>query len=84
LKDDLAILKENQQATVFFNWALSREIFLHAEYFENVVRVSEAFEQDAPEIVVDPDNLLYPFLERIPRLKNQYKREGENYFLINN
>ena len=84
LKDDVSVLRNNKLATGFLDWKLSSDIFLHPEYYENVILVNGAFEKDSPQIIVDPDNLLSPYLERIPRLKNSYKKEGDKYFLISN
>lgn len=62
----------NKLATPFLNWELSREIFEGPEYYENVISVSAAFMNDSPELVLDPDGYLKPFLARIPEIRNKY------------
>jgi hypothetical protein len=68
------------QPTEFLNWKLTREIFEHPEYYENVVRVSNAFAGDAPDIVIDPQQLFKAYLERIPSLKKDYVLTGSGEY----
>lgn len=84
LKDDISLLKDNKLATGFLDWKLSSEIFLHPEYYENVILVNNAIEKDLPKVIIDPANLFSPFLDRIPRLKSLYKKDGDKYLLISN
>lgn len=79
LDDDRGIYKQNRLATPFFNWTLSKEIFLHPEYFENIITVYDGLAKDPPDIIRDKNNLMKPFLERIPELRNQYYRSGIYY-----
>jgi len=76
--------KENSLATPFFNWALSKPIFEHPEYYENVFAVYHGFKADPPEVIVDSTGYLAPFLERIPELKNQYQKSAGGYTRISN
>lgn len=74
----------NQLATPFLEWRLSEPIFRHPEYYENVTLVYEAFTNDPPEVVLDPHNLLAPFLRRMPQIEQAYTRRGTRYIRINN
>jgi hypothetical protein len=84
LENDLAIYKQNKMASYFFNWPLSRNIFVNSDYVENVTLIDQSFQQDPPDVIIDKDNLMKPVLERIPRLKLLYKRDGSFYYKISN
>ncbi len=84
LQNDVSVFVDNTLATGFFNWQLSREIFLHPEYYENVILVGKEFKRDAPQVILDPENVMMPFLEKIPALKRMYVKEGTIYQLISN
>lgn len=79
LSDAIDHYRDNRLATFYLNWNLSEEIFRNPEYYENLTQVYHAFRTDPPEFIVDPDNLLRPFLDRSPWLKNTYKRQGIIY-----
>ncbi len=59
---------------------MTREIFEHPEYYENVVRVNNAFAEDAPDIIIDPQQLFKGYLERIPALKKDYVLTGSGEY----
>lgn len=79
LKNDLNLYHGKSLATPYLNWRLSEDIFRHPEYYENVTEVYHHFKADAPQEVVDPENLMAPFFQRIPELRQLYTRQGERY-----
>lgn len=79
LDDDWSIYKHNQLASPFLNWNLTKEIFSHPEYYENIIRVYEGLKADPPDFIRDKNDLLKPFLERIPELKKLYTKNGIYY-----
>lgn len=79
LDDDWSIYSHNSLASPFFNWKLSREIFLQPDYYENVVQVHDGLISDPPDVIRDKENLLDPFLNRIPALRQLYTRDGIYY-----
>lgn len=79
LDSDLEIYKSNTLATPFLNWSLSKDIFASADYYENVVEVYRGITDDQPDLIRDKDDLLKPFLARIPELKKMYVRRGIYY-----
>lgn len=79
LDDDWSIYMHNQLASPFLNWSLSEEIFSHPEYYENIIHVYRGLKADPPALIRDKNNLLGPFLERIPELKKVYIRNGIYY-----
>ena len=72
LDADLSVYQFNKLATPFLNWNLSREIFEHPDYYENVITVYESFKADPPEVILDKHNVMPGFMERIPELKTSY------------
>jgi len=80
LGDDFSIYKKNKLATPFLNWKLSKGIFEEPNYYENIILVNKAFEKDPPEIVFDKNNLFGKFLDRIPALKDSYKKTSEGVY----
>lgn len=79
LKEGLALYKENTLAGYFLDWKLAGEVFRHPEYYENVVMVEKSLRENPPDIIVDPEDLMKSYLERIPALRVNYKREGDLY-----
>lgn len=79
LGDDLAYYRNNLLATSYLNWKLSENIFRNPDYYENLTEVYHAFTYDPPEVVIDRENLLRPFLDRAPQLKDMYRRQGMVY-----
>ena len=79
LDDDWSIYRDNTLASPFFNWKLSGDIFLHPEYYENVIQVYDGLKSDRPDIIRDKSNLLRPFLDRMPELNELYERDGIFY-----
>jgi len=73
LKDAPSYYLQNTLATSFLNWELSQHIFSSPEYYENVLRVSKQMESDPPEVILDPDEYMPPFFERLPKLKLEYE-----------
>ena len=79
LNDSLDLYRQNTLATPFLNWRLSKEIFRNPDYYENVTKVYHAFKTDPPEVVIDREDLLRAFLERMPEINAGYERQGELY-----
>jgi hypothetical protein len=79
--DDPGLYRNNSLGGGFFDWELSREYFEHPEYYEHAIRVSHAFEHDAPEVIVDMDNRMEAVLQRLPAVQLRYVKEGVIYRL---
>lgn len=80
LDDNPGIYLSNKAGSVFLNWDLTREIFEHPEYYENVVRVNKALAENSPDVIIDPQNLFRGYLERIPSLKEKYILTGSGEY----
>lgn len=85
LEDSPGIYLYNTIAPAFINWGLTEEIFKNPNYYENVLLVNRLFENDPPELIVDKNNLMESYFNRIPALRNRYTKFGDNtWVLINN
>jgi hypothetical protein len=83
LDENIGVYKDAQLASPFLNWSISKEIFSSSDYYENVIKVHEGLKNDPPEVIRDKDDVLKPFLNRIPELTNQYVREDIYYIRRN-
>jgi len=81
LDDRPAIFMHNTLSPPFINWSLSKEIFDTPQFYENVLLVNRLFEKDTPHVIIDPGNKMEQFFSRLPKLKNQYKKSPEGYWL---
>ncbi len=82
LGNDWGLYEANRLATYFYDWQLAQDVFTNPDYFENVVLIDQSFAQDAPDVIVDKENLMAKILERIPRLRKEYTRQGDLYIRI--
>lgn len=73
------VYKNNSMATPFLNWTLAEDIFSHPEFFENQISVYDGLLNDPPDVIRDKNDLLKPFLLRIPELRKLYVRDGIYY-----
>jgi hypothetical protein len=79
LDENIDVYKNVQLASPFLNWSIAKVIFNSPDYYESVIKVDEGLRNDPPEVIRDKDNLLKPFLDRIPELNRQYAREDIYY-----
>ncbi|MEJ7643119.1 MAG: hypothetical protein WKF87_00865 [Chryseolinea sp.] len=79
LDDTWSIYKDNRLASPFLNWYLAKDIFSQPEYYENIMKVYNGLKNDPPEIIRDKNDLMKPFMERLPELKQAYSRKGIYY-----
>lgn len=82
LADSMEMYRDNVLGTPFLNWNLAEQIFKGPEYYEHIGIVYDGF-RDKPDIIVDPSNLMAPFLDKIPELRQQYTRSAEGYRRVN-
>lgn len=84
LEDNHVYFRQNKLATPYLNWELSEATFRNPEYYETMSEVYHAFKNDPPEIIIDKENLMMPFFDRMPEIKKQYLRTGNFYNKISN
>jgi hypothetical protein len=79
LGSQVALYQQNRLATPYLSWELSENIFRSPEYYESVTQVYHHFKNDPPDVIVDSENLMKPFLDRMPEIRKQYERRGAYY-----
>ncbi len=80
LEDDVSVYASHHMSTGFFDWSLSRNVFENPDVYDNVLLVRQAFVNDPPDKIMDPNNLMGPFLTRLPELQKQYVKTSENTY----
>lgn len=84
LDEQWGYFEHNKLATGFFDWPLSESYFREIDYFQNVVLIDKAFQQDMPEVIIDPHQVMPAVFDRIPGLVNKYLRQENQYYLKSN
>jgi hypothetical protein len=79
LENNLNAYYYNQLATPYLNWRLSEETFRSPDYYETATEVYHHLSTDAPDVIVDPQDLMKPFFERMPELRKRYARRGDQW-----
>jgi hypothetical protein len=80
LGSDWGLLENNKLASGFYEWKRVKPIFTELDYYENVVLIDKAFNNDPPEVIIDEENRMLAVFNRIPKLKTRYTRAGNLYF----
>lgn len=73
LGEDEGEYLNNFAATPYLNWSLSEYDFGNLDSFESIIHISDNFEKDPPEFVIDKAGVMPKLFERIPKLKDQYR-----------
>lgn len=72
LENEPTYFLNNTLATPYFSWELSKETFEAPDYYENVLKVYEAFKTDPPDVIIDKNGYMKPFIDRIPEIRKNY------------
>ncbi|WP_245917323.1 hypothetical protein [Mongoliibacter ruber] len=81
LGTDLGFYKDAYQVTPYLNYYISREVLADFEDFKDMSEAYKNFLEEKPELVVDQDGVFQNLLQRIPLLKEKYRKSGKFYFL---
>jgi hypothetical protein len=84
LENDLTYFLQNKLATPYLDWQLSEKVFRHPEFYENLTEVYHAFVSDPPDVIIDRENLMQAFFNRMPTVKKQYSKSGDGYIKTSN
>ena len=77
LGDDLSIYRHAKLATPYLHWQLASEQLTHVDYFDNLSEVYDNFTTDMPDLIIDQSSLMPLISERIPVIKNAYRKGKE-------
>ncbi|GAB4326869.1 MAG: hypothetical protein OHK0038_00360 [Flammeovirgaceae bacterium] len=81
LGDDISYYKNNQPTCPYLNWKLSRKDFDYLDQYEAIVRIAKQLENNYPDVVVDPQNLMNKLLIRIPAMKEMYEKKENGVYV---
>jgi len=77
---DPGLYRYNSLGGGFFDWDLSREYFEHPEFYEHVIRMNNAFNEDPPEVIIDERGLMPAVMDRLPMVARHYRRDSTTYW----
>ena len=77
LGDNLSIYRHAKLATPYLHWQLAAEQLTHVDYFDNLSEVYANFTADMPDLIIDQSSLMPTISERIPAIKNTYRKGAE-------
>lgn len=83
LGDDISVYRNNKLGGYFLDWGLSERTLSGTDYYENVLKVDEMFQEVPPDVIVDQLGMFKALASRIPSLDNKYKKQGDNVYLKN-
>ncbi len=86
LEQDFRPYLNAEIATPFLNWQLSKQVFTNLNYYDNLTIVYNGINNDKPEVIIDPKNLMFEVFEEIPALRSLYFKsaDGHYHLKINN
>ncbi len=73
---------QNTPAPPLLDIHVTRQILARPNTFEAIILINHLFSADPPEMVIDPENYLAPFFQRIPALAGQYRRSGSVWIRV--
>lgn len=79
LTDDLTPFLQNRPAGIFLDWSLAKPVLNDPQFYQHVLAVADAFQKDAPDLVIDPENKLVTFMPFLPEIQRKYRLEGSVY-----
>jgi hypothetical protein len=79
LEDSPEYFLNNKLAGPYIDWKIAEPIFRAPEYYENITEVYHFINQDIPDVIIDKENLMKPFLDRMPEIKKKFERNGDLY-----
>ncbi len=79
---DPGLYLKNSLGGSFLDWELSQVYFEDPESYESIIKINEAFVKDPPDAIVDELNLMEPVMDRLPRVKKLYRKEGSVYWRL--
>ena len=82
LHDDFTPYLFNSTSSYFLDWKIYQSLFKEPNVYQHIVVVATAFEEDAPEVIIDPHNHLAGIIQYIPEVRQKYIRKGNYYFRI--
>jgi hypothetical protein len=84
LENNPSVYLRNTLSPAFINRDLTRRIFENPDSYGEVLLVNRMFENDLPEIIIDPENRMEKFFNRLPALEKKYRKSDDGWVLVSN
>ena len=81
LGDNLSVYQNAKPATPYLNWQFAAKQLGDLDYFENLSGVYINFTSDMPDLIIDQEGLMPTISERIPIVKNSYRRAQDKVYV---
>ena len=82
LGQNLSIYRFARPATPFLNWHLSSQFLETLDYYDNLDLIFRSFEDDPPGVIIDLEDRVPGFFERLPIIAYRYRSIGNGVYLL--
>ena len=82
LENNLSFYTINKQGSAFTNWELEKKTFLNLEREGNLERIYLGISYDFPKYIIDPNDVFYRIIDRIPLFQKKYKKVDNNTYKL--
>lgn len=82
LSSDIDPYFNAQPATPFLNWQLSKPLFTHLNYYDNLTILYTGIKRDWPELIIDPDHIMEKVLAKMPELAKMYTVDANGNYQL--
>lgn len=79
LSEEESVYRTNTVSPPLTDATLRTTIFSNPDFYDHVLLVDKLFGIDPPDIIIDPENKMKPFLQRLPAMEKQYKKTTIGY-----
>lgn len=77
LDQNLNVYHNSRLATPYLNYKLSLNHFANPGYYDNLTAILDHFEEDMPQVIIDPNRHMPAIFESIPVLAERYRKHQQ-------
>ncbi len=66
----------NKAATKYFDWHITRRLWLNVDSYDKILIIEKELWRDVPEVIFDPEGVAKPVLDRLPAFKRLYEQKS--------
>jgi hypothetical protein len=82
LGENLNIYRNAQHATPYLDWRLSKLHLERPQYYDNLTAIYKHFEQDPPQVIIDPEERFEQLFNYLPTIKAKYEQGSRKNIYI--
>lgn len=80
----LNVYRDNQLASPFLNWELSRQKWIKPEKYAGIISLYQKLKEDLPDVIIDKEGVAPEYFDKIYLLDRVYvKTKYENVYVLN-